>query len=151
MFNPMMAYNFLQSVRLLADAAISLHRQPAWSASKPRIDNITKRRRELADAGHGAERSASATTSAPRSPKTAHKNGTTLREEAVGGGYLTDAEFTKLVRPGEDDRGRSSPAKQPLHRSRAISFAPEHAHKLASRIGADRRETQGGQLCGSLQ
>ena len=31
--------------------------------------------------------------------KTAHKNGTTLREEAGGGGYLTDAEFTKLVRP----------------------------------------------------
>jgi fumarate hydratase class II len=31
--------------------------------------------------------------------KAAHKNGTTLREEAVGGGYLTDAEFTKLVRP----------------------------------------------------
>jgi fumarate hydratase class II len=59
-FNPMMAYNFLQSVRLLADAAVSF------------TDNCAK---------------------------TAHKNGTTLREEAVGGGYLTDAEFTKLVRP----------------------------------------------------
>ena len=31
--------------------------------------------------------------------KTAHKNGTTLREEAVGGGYVTDAEFDALVRP----------------------------------------------------
>ncbi len=31
--------------------------------------------------------------------KTAHKNGTTLREEAVGGGYLTDAEFDEAVRP----------------------------------------------------
>ena len=31
--------------------------------------------------------------------KTAHKNGTTLREEAVGGGYVTDAEFDEFVRP----------------------------------------------------
>ena len=31
--------------------------------------------------------------------KTAHKNGTTLREEAVGGGYLTDAEFDEAVQP----------------------------------------------------
>ena len=34
-----------------------------------------------------------------RKPKATQKDGTTLREEAVGGGYLTDAEFTKLVRP----------------------------------------------------
>jgi fumarate hydratase, class II len=31
--------------------------------------------------------------------KTAHKNGTTLRQEAVGGGYVTDAEFDAVVRP----------------------------------------------------
>ena len=31
--------------------------------------------------------------------KTAHRNGTTLREETVGGGYLTDEEFDALVRP----------------------------------------------------
>ena len=31
--------------------------------------------------------------------KTAHKNGTTLRDEAVGGGYLTNEEFDQLVRP----------------------------------------------------
>ena len=31
--------------------------------------------------------------------KTALKNGTTLREEAVGGGYVTDAEFNEIVRP----------------------------------------------------
>jgi fumarate hydratase class II len=31
--------------------------------------------------------------------KTAHKNGTTLREEAVGGGYLTNEEFDQYVRP----------------------------------------------------
>ena len=31
--------------------------------------------------------------------KTAHKRGTTLREEAVGGGYVTEAEFDQVVRP----------------------------------------------------
>jgi fumarate hydratase class II len=31
--------------------------------------------------------------------KTAHRRGTTLREEAVGGGYVTDEEFSRLVRP----------------------------------------------------
>jgi fumarate hydratase class II len=31
--------------------------------------------------------------------KTAHKNGTTLREEAVGGGYVTNEEFDRVVRP----------------------------------------------------
>ena len=31
--------------------------------------------------------------------KTAHKNGTTLREEAVRGGYVSEAEFDEVVRP----------------------------------------------------
>ena len=31
--------------------------------------------------------------------KTAHRNGTSLREEAVKGGYVTEAEFDALVRP----------------------------------------------------
>ena len=31
--------------------------------------------------------------------KTAHKNGTTLREEAVGLGFVTEEEFDKVVRP----------------------------------------------------
>ena len=36
--------------------------------------------------------------------KTAHKNGTTLREEAVGGGYVTDGGVRRACRPEEDDR-----------------------------------------------
>ena len=36
--------------------------------------------------------------------KTAHKNGTTLREEAVGGGYVTDEEFDACRAAGKDDR-----------------------------------------------
>ena len=31
--------------------------------------------------------------------KAAHKNGTTLKEEAVGGGYVTEAEFNAVVKP----------------------------------------------------
>jgi fumarate hydratase, class II len=31
--------------------------------------------------------------------KTAHKNGTTLKEEAVKGGYVSEAEFDAIVRP----------------------------------------------------
>ncbi len=31
--------------------------------------------------------------------KEAHRKGTTLREEAVGGGYVTDEEFDAIVRP----------------------------------------------------
>ncbi len=96
-FNPMMAYNFLQSVRLLADAAISFT-DNCVVGIEPRIDNIAK----------GVENSLMLVTAlnerlgydaCAKIAKTAHKNGTTLREETVGGGYLTDAEFTKLVRP----------------------------------------------------
>ena len=96
-FNQMMAYNFLQSVRLLADAAISFT-DNCVVGIEPRIDNIAK----------GVENSLMLVTAlnerlgydaCAKIAKTAHKNGTTLREEAVGGGYLTDAEFTKLVRP----------------------------------------------------
>jgi len=96
-FNPMMAYNFLQSVRLLADAAISFT-DNCVVGIEPRIDNIAK----------GVENSLMLVTAlnerlgydiCAKIAKTAHKNGTTLRQEAVGGGYLTDVEFTKLVRP----------------------------------------------------
>ena len=96
-FNPMMAYNFLQSVRLLADAAISFT-DNCVVGIEPRLDNIAQ----------GVERSLMLVTAlnerlgydaCAKIAKTAHKNGTTLREEAVGGGYLTDAEFTKLARP----------------------------------------------------
>jgi len=96
-YNPMMAYNFLQSVRLMADAAISFT-DNCVVGIEPRIDNIAR----------GVENSLMLVTAlnerlgydaCAKIAKTAHKNGTTLRQEAVGGGYLTDAEFTKLVRP----------------------------------------------------
>jgi fumarate hydratase, class II len=96
-FNPVMAYNFLQSVRLLADAAISFT-DNCVVGIEPRVDNIQK----------GVENSLMLVTAlngrlgydiCAKIAKTAHKNGTTLREEAVGGGYLTNEEFDQYVRP----------------------------------------------------
>lgn len=96
-FNPVMAYNFLQSVRLMADAAISFA-DNCVIGIEPREDNIKA----------GLDRSLMLVTAlapkigydaAAKIAKTAHKNGTTLRQEAVGGGYVTNQEFDDIVRP----------------------------------------------------
>jgi fumarate hydratase class II len=96
-FNPVMAYNFLQSVRLMADAAVSFT-DNCVVGIEPRRDNIER----------GLNNSLMLVTAlngklgydaCAKIAKTAHKNGTTLRQEAVGGGYLTDAEFDEAVRP----------------------------------------------------
>ena len=96
-FNPVMAYNFLQSTRLLADAAVSFT-DNCVVGIEAREDNIKA----------ALERSLMLVTAlapkigydnAAKIAKTAHKNGTTLREEAVGGGYVTNEEFDAVVRP----------------------------------------------------
>jgi fumarate hydratase, class II len=96
-YNPLMAYNFLQSVQLLADAAISFT-DNCVVGIEAREDNIKA----------ALDRSLMLVTAlapkigydnAAKIAKTAHKNGTTLREEAVGGGYVTNEEFDAIVRP----------------------------------------------------
>ncbi|CAN7358464.1 class II fumarate hydratase [Pararhizobium sp. LjRoot235] len=96
-YNPLMAYNFLQSVQLLADASVSFT-DNCVTGIEAREDNIKA----------ALDRSLMLVTAlapkigydnAAKIAKTAHKNGTTLREEAVGGGYVTDAEFDAIVRP----------------------------------------------------
>jgi fumarate hydratase class II len=96
-FNPVMAYNFLQSVRLMADSAVSFtdHCVVGIEAREDNIKAALERSLMLVTAlapkiGYDA---------AAKIAKTAHKNGTTLREEAVGGGYVTNEEFDALVRP----------------------------------------------------
>ena len=98
-FNPVMAYDFLQSVRLLADGAVSFT-DNLVTGIEPREDNIKA----------GLERSLMLVTAlAPKIgydnaasiAKAAHKNGTTLREEAVGGGYVSEAEFDEIVDPAK--------------------------------------------------
>jgi fumarate hydratase, class II len=96
-FNPVMAYNFLQSVRLIADAAISFT-DNCVVGIEAREDNI-KAALERSLMLVTALNSRLGYDNCAKIAKTAHKNGTTLRQEAVGGGYLTDEEFTALVRP----------------------------------------------------
>jgi fumarate hydratase, class II len=96
-YNPVMAYNFLQSVRLMADAAVSFT-DNCVVGIEPRRDNIKA----------GLDRSLMLVTAlapkigydnAAKIAKTAHKNGTTLKEEAVKGKYVTAEEFDAVVRP----------------------------------------------------
>jgi fumarate hydratase class II len=96
-FNPVMAYNLLQSIRLMSNAVVSFT-DNCVVGIEARTDNIKA----------AVERSLMLVTAlAPRIgydnaakiAKSAHKNGTTLRQEAVGGGYVTDKEFDEIVRP----------------------------------------------------
>ncbi|MBS0470705.1 MAG: class II fumarate hydratase [Proteobacteria bacterium] len=96
-YNPAMAYSFLQSVKLLADAAYSFT-EHCVVGIEPRLDNIK----------HGLERSLMLVTAlapkigydaAAKIAKTAHKNGTTLKEEALKTGLVTAEEFDAIVRP----------------------------------------------------
>jgi fumarate hydratase class II len=95
-FNPVMAYNFWQSARLLADAAQSFTDQCVVGI-EAREDNIKAsldRSLMLVTAlapKYGYDRAA-------KIAKTAHKNGTTLREEAVKDGIPAD-DFDAIVRP----------------------------------------------------
>jgi fumarate hydratase class II len=95
-FNPVMAYNFWQSVRLMADAAVSFT-DNCVVGIEPRKDNIQR----------GLENSLMLVTAlapkygydrAAKIAKTAHKNGTTLRDEAIKDG-IDGADFDAIVRP----------------------------------------------------
>ena len=101
-FNPLIAYNFLQSVQLMADAAISFT-DNCVVGIEPRIDNIKA----------GVERSLMLVTAlapsigydnAAKIAKAAHKNGTTLREEALASGLVSDEDYDRLVRPEDMTR-----------------------------------------------
>ena len=96
-FNPVMAYNFLQSVQLLADASMSFtdHCVTGISAREDNIKAALDRSLMLVTAlapKIGYDKAA-------KIAKTAHNNGTTLREEAVKGGYVSTEEFDRLVDP----------------------------------------------------
>ena len=96
-FKPVLAYNLIQSIKLLTDASISFA-DNCISGIEPNRQNITSL----------MERSLMLVTAlAPKIgydnaaivAKTAHKNGTTLKEEAIALGFVTEEEFDKIVRP----------------------------------------------------
>jgi fumarate hydratase class II len=96
-YKPVIAYALLQSVRLLADVAISFtdHCVTGIRADEARIHELMERSLMLvtALAPHiGYQRAAEIA-------KAAHAAGTTLREEAIRLGYVSAAEFDRLVRP----------------------------------------------------
>ncbi len=96
-FNPVMAYNLLQSIRLLADAAASFAERcvVGIEANEDHIQALMERSLMLVTAlapKIGYDRAAEIA-------KTAHHNGTTLKQEAVRLGYVTADEFDQIVRP----------------------------------------------------
>jgi fumarate hydratase class II len=96
-YKPVMAYAMLQSIRILGDAANSFTDNciAGIEANKPRIAELMQRSLMLvtALAPHiGYDKAAQVA-------KAAHTNGTTLREEALRLGYVSEADFDRLVRP----------------------------------------------------
>ena len=96
-YNPMMSYNVLQSMQLLGDAASSFtdNMVVGTQANIPRIDKLMKESLMLVTALAPTIGYDNATKVA----KTAHKNGTTLREEAIALGFVDGETFDRVVRP----------------------------------------------------
>ncbi len=96
-FKPVIANAMLQSIRLLADAANSFtdHCVAGIRANEPRIRQLMENSLMLVTAlapRIGYDKAA-------QIAKAAHQNGTTLREEALRLGYVSSAEFDRLVNP----------------------------------------------------
>jgi fumarate hydratase class II len=98
-FKPVLVYNVLQSIRLLADAARSFtdHCVVGIRADEARIGELMQRSLMLVTAltpkiGYD---------NAAKIAKAAHANGTTLREEAIRLGLISAEDFDRLVRPAQ--------------------------------------------------
>jgi fumarate hydratase class II len=96
-FKPMMAYNVLQSAQLIGDACVSFNDNCAVGIepNESRINEHLNNSLMLVTALNtkiGYEKAA-------KIAKTAHENGTTLKEEAVNLGFLTKEQFEEWVRP----------------------------------------------------
>ena len=96
-FKPVIAHNLLQSIRLLSDAAMSFTDNciTGIQADRNRIDALVENSLMLVTAlaptvGYDV---------AAKIAKQAHQTGATLRETAVGGGYVTEQQFDEIVRP----------------------------------------------------
>ncbi|MFC7392294.1 class II fumarate hydratase [Scopulibacillus cellulosilyticus] len=98
-FKPVISYNFLQSVRLLSDAMVSFndHCAVGIEPDKEKIDHYLHNSLMLVTALNphiGYENSA-------KIAKTAHADGSTLKEAAVKTGILTEEQFEEMVKPEE--------------------------------------------------
>ncbi|UXN05401.1 class II fumarate hydratase [Bartonella sp. HY761] len=96
-YKPVIAYNVLQSIRLLSDCMRSFadHCVDGILANRARIQDLMEQSLMLVTAlapaiGYDA---------AAKIAKTAHKNGTTLRDEALKSGLVSEEDYNRLVRP----------------------------------------------------
>lgn len=96
-FKPMMAANFLESARLIGDACVSfeVHCAKGIEPNHERIQELLDNSLMLVTALN----TKIGYYKAAEIAQTAHKNGTTLKEEAVRLGYVTEEEFDEWVRP----------------------------------------------------
>ncbi|MEM6636016.1 MAG: class II fumarate hydratase [Pseudomonadota bacterium] len=96
-YKPMMAYNVLQSMQLIGDACVAFTDNcvSGIRADEDRIAKIMRESLMLVTALAPEIGYDNATTVA----KTAHKNGTTLREEAIKLGFVDEETFERVVRP----------------------------------------------------
>ena len=96
-FKPMIAYNVIQSMQLLGDAcsAFTDNLMKNLKADKVRIEKLMRESLMLVTALAPKIGYDNATLVA----KTAHKNGTTLKEEAVRLGFVDDKTFEEVVKP----------------------------------------------------
>jgi len=98
-FKPMMIYNFLESARLIGDACSSFNENCAVGI-EPNHERITQNLNNslmlvtALNTHIGYEKAAEIA-------KKAHKEGTTLKEAALGLGYVTDKEFDSWVDPSK--------------------------------------------------
>ncbi len=94
---PMMAYNVLQSLQLLGDSAVAFTDNcvVGIKADRTRIEKLMRESLMLVTALAPTIGYDNATTVA----KTAHKNGTTLKEEAIALGFVDAETFDRVVRP----------------------------------------------------
>jgi len=98
-YKPMMAYNVLQSAQLLGDASVAFTDNcvVGITANRERIDKLMRESLMLVTAlapqiGYD---------NATKVAKTAHKNGTTLKKEAISLGFVDAETFEKIVRPDQ--------------------------------------------------
>ena len=96
-YKPMMAYNVLQSMQLLGDASVAFTGNliDGLQADADRIEKLMRESLMLVTAlapeiGYD---------NATKVAKTAHRNGTTLKEEAIALGFVDAETFERVVRP----------------------------------------------------
>jgi fumarate hydratase class II len=96
-FKPVIAYNLLQSIKLIAEASVSLTDNciAGIEPNRQRITELMERSLMLVTALAPKIGYDKATEIA----KTAHKHGTTLKQEALRLGYISEADFDAIVRP----------------------------------------------------